>query len=102
MFMTMCAGCHGADGKGRTYPSLTRLTQLGDPEELKTFLEHVPPPMPVFYPGLLSEDDVRMIAAHLKASVLEKTGLPSGYVQPKSSGSPQWQAIYSVIRPRDV
>src|SRR5271156_1644244 len=98
MFMTVCGGCHGADGKGRTYPSLVRLTQLGDPEELKTFLEHVPPPMPVFYPGLLSENDVEMIAAHLKSSVVEKTGPPSGYVRPaSSSGSSQWQAIYSVI-----
>jgi len=97
MFMTVCGGCHGADGKGRTYPSLVRLTQLGDPEELKTFLEHVPPPMPVFYPGLLSEDDVRMIAGYLKTSVVEKTGPPSGYVQPTSGGSAQWQTIYSVI-----
>jgi alcohol dehydrogenase (cytochrome c) len=98
MFVTVCSGCHGADGKGRTYPSLVRMTQLGDPEELKTFLEHVPPPMPAFYPGLLSDEDVQMIAAHLKSSVVENTGPASGYVRPtSSSGSAQWQAIYSVI-----
>jgi len=72
------------------------MTQLGDAEELKTFLEHVPPPMPVFYPGLLSDEDVQMIAAHLKSSVVENTGPASGYVRPaSSSGSAQWQAIYS-------
>lgn len=96
-FMTICAGCHGADGKGRTYPSLVRLTQLGDPEELKSFLKNVPPPMPVLYPGLLSDDDVRMIAGYLKSSVVDKTDRSSGYIQPTSGGSAQWQTIYSVF-----
>ena len=64
----MCAACHGGDGKGRGYPSLTRLTELGDPEVLKTFLNNVPPPMPVLYPGVLNDDEVGMIAQYMKTS----------------------------------
>jgi hypothetical protein len=97
LFMRMCAACHGGDGKGRGYPSLTRMTQLGDPGVLKTFLANVPPPMPVLYPGLLNDDEVGMIAEYMKTSVIDKNGLTSGYVQPKSGGTPEWQAIYSVM-----
>ena len=97
VFFRMCAACHGGDGKGRGYPSLTRLTELGDPEVLKTFLANVPPPMPVLYPGVLNDDEVRMIAEYMKTSVVDKNGPTSGYVQPKSGGSPEWQAIYSVM-----
>jgi alcohol dehydrogenase (cytochrome c) len=97
LFASNCGPCHGSKGQGRTYPSLVRLTQLGDPEELKTFLTKVPPPMPVLYPGLLSEDEVRMIAAFLKESVVDKNG-PPAYVQPQAAGgSAQWQAIYAVL-----
>jgi hypothetical protein len=39
---------------------------MGDPEELKAFLSKVPPPIPVLYPGLVTENEVRMIAAFLK------------------------------------
>ena len=97
VFGRMCAACHGGKGQGRGYPSMTRMTPLGDPDVLKTFLANVPPPMPVLYPGLLNDDDVRMIAAYMKAEVLDKDGPTSAYVQPKSTGSPEWQAIYSVM-----
>jgi mono/diheme cytochrome c family protein len=97
VFARMCAACHGLDGKGRGYPSLTRLTELGDPEVLKRFLANVPPPMPVLYPGLLDDGDVRMIAAYLKTSVFDKGGPAGGYLQPKSGGTADWQAIYSVM-----
>jgi alcohol dehydrogenase (cytochrome c) len=97
IFARVCAPCHGANGKGRGFPSVTRFTELGDPATLKTFLANVPPPMPVLYPALLTDQEVGMIAAYLKSSVLEKDGPSSGYVQPKSDGSPQWQTIYSVM-----
>ena len=98
MYATVCAACHGADGKGRTFPSLVRFTQLGDPDQLKAFLTNVPPPMPALYPGMLTDDDVAMIAAYLKKSVVdEHAGPPSGYVQPTSDGSRDWQAVYSVF-----
>jgi hypothetical protein len=92
----VCAQCHGGTGQGGLYPSLARYTQLGDPDMLKAFLSGVPPPMPVLYPGLLTDDDVREIAAFLKAAVIEKTGPSGPYVQPTSAGSPEWQTIYSV------
>ncbi|HEY6301884.1 MAG TPA: PQQ-binding-like beta-propeller repeat protein [Terriglobales bacterium] len=103
LYSRMCAACHGSDGKGRTYASLTRMTQLGDPEVLKTFLANVPPPMPVLYPGLMTDDEVGMIAEFMKAKVIDKDGLTSAYVAPKSGGTPEWQAIYSVmVSPRCI
>jgi mono/diheme cytochrome c family protein len=97
MFIRICAPCHGANGAGRTYPSITHMTELGDPAALKAFLANVPPFMPVLYPGLLKEDEVRMIAEYLKTAVLDKNGPTSRYVQPRSAGTPPWQAIYSVM-----
>jgi alcohol dehydrogenase (cytochrome c) len=97
LFARMCGACHGADGKGRGFVSITRMTELADPEVLKRFFANVPPPMPVLYPGLLKDDEVRMIAEYLKVAVLDKQGPSSGYVQPKSAGTPQWQSIYSVM-----
>jgi alcohol dehydrogenase (cytochrome c) len=97
MFLRVCSACHGANGKGRTYPTITPFTELGDPEVLKRFLANVPPPMPVLYPGLLTGKEVGMIAEYLKTSILDKNGPTSGYVQPKSTGSPEWQTIYSVM-----
>ena len=72
-------------GKGRGYPSLTRLTDLADPDVLKTFLTiraaaHAGP-----VSRLLERDEVRMIAEYLKTSVLDKDGPTTGYVQPKST-----------------
>jgi alcohol dehydrogenase (cytochrome c) len=66
-YLGVCAVCHGEKAQGSVYPSLERQTQLaGNPEALKAFLAYVPPPMPRLYPGLLSDDDVGLIAAHLK------------------------------------
>ncbi len=66
-YLGVCADCHGVRAQGQTYPSLERQTQLaGNPEALKAFLAYVPPPMPRLYPGLLSDEDVRLIAEHLK------------------------------------
>lgn len=96
-FMRVCAGCHGNVGQGRTYPAMTRMSELGDPATLKRFLANVPPPMPVLYPGLLTDEEVDMIAGYMKAKVVDKSGPPAGYVQPKSGGTPQWQVIYSVM-----
>jgi len=98
LYATVCGACHGGDGRGRLFPSLVRLAQMGDPEELKAFLQHVPPPMPLLYPGFLSDDDVRMIAAYLKRSVVDPaTGPASGYVQPTSGGTKEWQSVYAVV-----
>ena len=66
-YVGVCADCHGLKAQGQVYPSLERQTQLaGNPEALGAFLAYVPPPMPRLYPGLLSDEDVRLIAQHLK------------------------------------
>jgi alcohol dehydrogenase (cytochrome c) len=96
-FMLSCAPCHGPTGQGGNYPSLARSTELGDPAMLKTFLSAVPPPMPVLYPSMLNDADVTDIAGFLKSVAIKGKGPTGPYVQPKSSGSPQWQAIYSVL-----
>jgi mono/diheme cytochrome c family protein len=97
LFGRVCGPCHGGNGKGRTFPSLTRMTSVGDPEVLKRFLTHVPPPMPVLYPGLLTEDEVEQIAGFLKANVLDQTGSTEGFAKASSGGSPDWQTIYAVM-----
>ena len=105
LFGLICANCHGETGNGGTAPSLLRQTQMGDPKNLKAFLKTVPPPMPILYPGLLEDDEVDMVAAFLK-QITQRSydDLPNSkqpaltaYVQPKSGGSPQWQAVYSVL-----
>jgi alcohol dehydrogenase (cytochrome c) len=66
-YVGVCADCHGMNAAGKVYPSLERQTQLaGNPEALKAFLAYVPPPMPRLYPGLLNDEDVQLIAEHLK------------------------------------
>jgi alcohol dehydrogenase (cytochrome c) len=66
-YLGVCGDCHGVTAQGQAYPSLERQTQLaGNPKALKAFLAYVPPPMPRLYPGLLSDEDVRLIAEYLK------------------------------------
>jgi alcohol dehydrogenase (cytochrome c) len=82
----VCADCHGVKARGAVYPSLERQTQLaGNPEALKAFLAYVPPPMPRLYPGLLNDEDVRLIAEHLKvllSSPAAPVAQPSGTPDP--------------------
>ena len=104
-FAWICGNCHGYSGQGFVYPPLVRQTQMGDAQNLKNFLINVPPPMPHLYPGLLDDQDVQMIAAYLKTLTtssfahLPKDEQPATtpYQQPTTQGSPQWQAIYSVL-----
>jgi alcohol dehydrogenase (cytochrome c) len=96
MWAMTCEGCHGGRGEGFVFPSLARQNQLGDPTALKAFLAYIPPPMPRLYPGLLTDGDVALIARYLKTAVFTHGSLPV-YVQPKSSGSAQWAAVYSVL-----
>lgn len=97
LFVRICAACHGEEGEGRVFPSIRRLTEMGDVEVLKRFLANVPPPMPILYPGLLTEDEVGIIAGYIRTSAVDKFGPHSGYVQPESAGTPEWQKIYSVL-----
>jgi hypothetical protein len=54
--------------------------------------------MPIVYPGLLDDWDVEMIAAYLKTlTTSENPKAPGAYKQPTTEGSPQWNAVYSVL-----
>jgi alcohol dehydrogenase (cytochrome c) len=89
-YLGVCSQCHGVNAQGQAYPSLERQTQLaGNPEALKAFLAYVPPPMPRLYPGLLSDEDVRLIAEHLKVLLTppSATQAPSA-AQPAPPPSP--------------
>ena len=97
LFARVCAACHGGNGKGRTYPSITRMTPVGDPAVLKRFLANVPPPMPVLYPGLLTDEEVELIAGFLKTKILDPSGSTDGYAHLDSGGTPEWKTIYSVF-----
>ena len=97
---TTCGQCHGPTGGGTSAPPLGRQSQLADPELLKQFLATVPPPMPRLYPGLLTDNDVKLIADYLKTSVFmcgtsdeKQSCAPPG--KPSSGGTKAWQAIYT-------
>jgi alcohol dehydrogenase (cytochrome c) len=97
LYARVCATCHGGDGKGRSFPAIRRMTPLGDPEVLKRYLANVPPPMPVLYPGLLTDDEVTQIAGFLKAKILDPSGTATGLFGAKSGGSLEWKTMYSVM-----
>ncbi len=83
-YFSACSYCHGNEAQGKAYPSLERQTQLaGNPEALEAFLAYVPPPMPRLYPGLLSEEDVRLIAQRLKTLLT-----PPSATQPAPAAEP--------------
>jgi mono/diheme cytochrome c family protein len=98
-FNYFCGSCHGSTGKrGNVAPPVVLHSELGDPRVLKTFLSSVPPPMPILYPGLLDDKDVESLAAYLKAfTKSENPKAPGAYVPPTTTGSKQWQAVYSVL-----
>ncbi len=101
VYWQACLQCHGFDGSGVSAPSIIRQSQLADPRLLKVFPETVPPPMPRLYPGMLEEEDVEMIAEHLRTFVF-KCGQPGGQSckppgEPKTGGRAAWRAVYSVL-----
>ena len=98
LYGTTCQPCHGADGKGAAYPTIQlQYHILTDVENLTTFLDTVPPPMPKLHPGLLNDKDIEYLVAYFKS--WPDTILPPqpGYIQPTSGGTEAWQKIYSVM-----
>jgi alcohol dehydrogenase (cytochrome c) len=100
-FIQACGQCHGLTAGGGSAPALARQSQLSDPERLKQFLITVLPPMPHIYPGVLDDNDVKMIADYLKTDVfkcgpgeIQSCAAPQ---QPKTGGTEEWRAIYSVV-----
>ena len=102
LYVQACAQCHANPLTGGSAPQLMRQSQLADPELLKRFLSSVPPPMPRLYPGVVNDDDVRLLAEWFRTDLF-KCGSPdalqSGEAprQPTSGGTKEWQAIYSVL-----
>jgi alcohol dehydrogenase (cytochrome c) len=97
-----CAQCHSGAGSGGSAPQLLRQSQLADPALLKQFLATVPPPMPRLYPGLLTGDEVTLLAGYLKTDVF-LCGTPNQPqscdppAKPVTGGTRAWQAVYSVL-----
>jgi alcohol dehydrogenase (cytochrome c) len=111
-----CGQCHGsapqvpetgevapsqAAAMGSSAPPIGRQSQLADPVLLKQFLATVPPPMPRLYPGVLTDNDVELLAGYLSTNVFncgpnepQRCASP---VKPVSGGTQAWQAIYSVL-----
>jgi cytochrome c553 len=101
LFVQACQQCHGAGGGGSSAPPLNRQSQLSDPDLLKRFLATVPPPMPVLYPDVLDDDDVRMLAEYLRSDVFkcgpDEVQSCNAPAHPTSGGTKEWLAIYSVL-----
>ncbi len=85
LYISVCVPCHGPRGESDVYPALIRHTQLADPEALKAFLASVPPPMPRLYPGLLEDNDIRLIAGYLKTITRPATSLPPSPALPTAA-----------------
>lgn len=109
-YQSICGTCHGpVFPSGFTYPPLWRHTELAndanDYQVLKDFLRDVPPPMPILYPGLLDDDDVRLIGEYLKTVLGSELNpqrhdsAPAGYIYapPTTSGTEAWKKVYSVL-----
>jgi glucose dehydrogenase len=103
VYVQNCAQCHGSPGspQGGSAPPLTRQSQLADPELLKQFLKNVPPPMPHLYPGVLTDDEVKLLADFLKTTVFmcgpNEPQSCKPPPQPMSGGTRAWRKIYSVL-----
>jgi mono/diheme cytochrome c family protein len=70
LYSLVCIACHGPRGAGGAYVAITRQRAVvTDAAALTKFLSIVPPPMPRLYPGLLKEDEIRLIATYLKANL---------------------------------
>jgi len=68
-YFQVCLVCHGTPGRSGVYGSIEKFTDLGEPDALKTFLQYAPEPMPRLYPGLLEDEDIRLIAGFLKGTL---------------------------------
>jgi mono/diheme cytochrome c family protein len=102
LYVQACGQCHGNALTGGSAPPLMRQSQLADPALLKLFLSSAPPPMPRLYPSVVNDDDVRLLADWFRTDLF-KCGSPDAQQscevprQPKSGGTKEWQAIYSVL-----
>lgn len=97
LYTGLCKGCHGAPTAhlGFDFPFLQRQAHiLTSQSRLKDFLKTVSPPMPKLYPGVLGDNDIRLLVTYFKSQDLPPN---PGYKQPSSAGAAGWPAIYSVL-----
>ncbi len=69
IFATNCAVCHGATGAegGSIGPSLRNESQRMNFDTTVSWIEDPQPPMPGLYPKVLSEQQVRDVAAYVQS-----------------------------------
>ena len=78
LYVQACGQCHVEPLIGASAPPIARQSQLVDPKLLKRFHMSVPPPMPHLYPGVLNDDDVRLLAEFFRTDVF-KRGSPGRF-----------------------
>jgi mono/diheme cytochrome c family protein len=66
VFSQNCASCHGAQGQGGMGPRLIGESSRKDLMQAEAWIENPQPPMPKLYPGTLSAQDVRDVAAYVE------------------------------------
>jgi alcohol dehydrogenase (cytochrome c) len=65
LFGTNCVGCHGTAGEGLAGPSLQHLQARLSLPQTVDIIKHPKAPMPALYPSILSDQDVKDLAAFL-------------------------------------
>jgi alcohol dehydrogenase (cytochrome c) len=100
IFGQACEVCHIGEPQGFNVAQISRQSQLADPALLKKFLATVPPPMPRLYPDFVNDNDVDMIARHLRKEVFKcgQENQPQSCKPPPtptSGGTPAWRVIYA-------
>jgi len=69
VYTANCATCHGATGKegGAIGPSLRNENERMDFGATVSWIEDPQPPMPVLYPKILTQKEVRDVAAYVQS-----------------------------------
>jgi len=62
----MCAGCHGASGEGQTGPTLRGVAAKYSQDQAVAYIKSPLPPMPAFYPSMMSEKQVIDVAEYMR------------------------------------
>lgn len=67
LFQQNCSACHGAHGQGGVGPSLIGESSRKNFRQAVRWIENPASPMPKLYPGTLSGQDVRDVAAYVES-----------------------------------
>ena len=66
LYAQNCAACHGDRGAGPIGPSLQKLSERKNAEQIAAIIRNPDPPMPKLYPGTLSDTDVADLTAFVE------------------------------------